>query len=125
MACRHKRVINYRRVHPDEPRFGLRSMCGCADCSTIADAIQCRSCRHWIPLGPAADEDQRVKVEIRAAEIAANVAELTEWYLYVGINTTDAENRGYACAESSLKPHNDEWHAGYLARCITEHGGES
>jgi hypothetical protein len=36
-----------------------------------ADARLCSSCREWLPLGPSNDDDPRVAVEARAAEIAA------------------------------------------------------
>ena len=81
----------------------------------------CADCDQLLPLGPSNDSDERVRLEIRAAEIAVEVEEMTELWLYVGDNVSDDESRGYCRAESNAAEHSAEWHAGELARCIATH----
>lgn len=87
----------------------------------------CKLCRAWLPLGPSNDDDERVRVEMRAAEISAllsNDAALYDWTLsneeFVSF-TAFEERRGWSVAESSMRNHSNAWLAGYLARCIWTH----
>lgn len=40
------------------------------DTCLITDRLVCNSCGFWLPMGPSADEDPRVAVEILAAHLA-------------------------------------------------------
>jgi hypothetical protein len=112
--------------HPKSERWTRREKIVRADeRSDLLVYTFCGRCGHWLSLGEGNDADERVGIEMRAAEIAQEVSEMTEWWLYVGINSTDEENRGYSCAESNMGEHNAEWQAGYLARAITTHATDS
>lgn len=70
----------------------------------------CDHCGTWLPLGPANDEPEAVKVEIRAAELAAEKR-----------IPRDAELFGWRYHAAGLYPYPDEV-VGYLARAIATHG---
>jgi hypothetical protein len=82
-----------------------------------ADCIACLDCRAWLSLGPSNDEPEAVRIEIRAAEIAA------------GAKKNLFEAHGYNCPgpdQSCLTFHWYEHQCGALARCIVTHDeGES
>lgn len=82
------------------------------------EQFRCIDCGAWLSIGPSNDTPEAVQIEIRAAEIAQEVSEMTEWWLYVGINSTEDENRGYSHAKSNVGPDINDWEAGYLARVI-------
>lgn len=80
--------------------------------------VTCDDCGAWLSLGPSNDDDPRVAVEVRAAEIAADedelmgVCESFGWESLLAPKfSTDPADAGYA----------DKWHAGYLAHQIVAH----
>jgi hypothetical protein len=80
------------------------------------DALVCLDCGTWLPLGPSADDDERVRIEVRAAELVAaggpdRHCERCGW---------DMHRHGFYCAPSSGHDEAD-FHAGWLAREITTH----
>lgn len=89
---------------------------------------RCRACGETLPLGPSRDYDPAVSVEMLAARIATDVADLTEWCMYVHGGYGEEVTRGWSGAESNAKEQTIEWHAGHLARVIHDHaithGGE-
>lgn len=95
---------------------------GAYPCDPI-DAIICQDCGHWLPLGPAADGDERVKVEIRAAEIADEhraTGHIPKCSLDQPFEER-CERCGWECfLMLKAEPH-AEWHAGYLASLISHH----
>lgn len=90
--------------------------------SDSVDARVCQSCGAWLPLGPANDEDERVKVEIRAAELAVRKG-FGSW----ANHGAGCERCGYCAAKNDVhdsptqqcKGH--EYDAGWLAHEIQEH----
>lgn len=83
--------------------------------------LRCDSCGHWLPLGPSDETEPRVAVEIRAAELSARK----------GFGSFS--NCGAGCERCGFLAHRsdtsgtpickrDQFDAGYLARCILEHG---
>lgn len=88
----------------------------------------CTHCGVRLPLGPSNETDERVAVELRAATIAAtlrdtHVPSLTEceqhgWETHANIDE--------GVRDLPILCERDDFHAGYLARCIVEHKeGES
>lgn len=89
----------------------------------VPDAIVCLDCDHWLSLGPANDSDERVRIEKRAALIAIEIAEMTEWWLF--FNGSPAELNGYQYYSRPLRNGSmADLNAGYLARCIATHDQE-
>jgi hypothetical protein len=79
----------------------------------------CAKCGHWLSLGQANDEDPRVAVEIRAAELADELStELADEL--PGIDD-DEERRGWVLAATNMQHHTERYQAGYLARMIFGH----
>lgn len=73
---------------------------------------------------PANDADERVQVEIRAAEIAADEHEMSRMMT----GPIDGEVNGFILAcqvergfREEAAPVDAHWQAGYLARCIATH----
>jgi hypothetical protein len=96
------------------------------------EANRCARCGEWLPLGPSNDAPDEVQVEMRAAEIAANGCmndfvhrEFFGWLAHDEDARCDPPT--YETQRAS-----DEWHTGFLARCIdahdhdriTEHGND-
>lgn len=82
----------------------------------------CWKCGHWLPLGPA--NDKGVEVEIRAAELAGR-----KTFGSFHDCGRGCERCGYVVAKHATSgdaptAHCDaeQFHAGYLARCIVETG---
>jgi hypothetical protein len=75
-----------------------------------AFAGQVCDCGEWLSLGPAADDDERVQVEIRAAELEDDLAVFRTHEFWGFL----AHKRDY-----NVEP---EWEAGWLAREIRLHG---
>lgn len=78
----------------------------------------CALCRSPLSLGPAADDSEQVKVEIRAAEIIAGVMtniEITDWQIAIGMAAHDADNDPPTGGLAWM------WHAGWLARAMWRH----
>ena len=132
MGCRHESVTGFVRwwtkieTHPlaprDVPIFVLLTLRSVGSSTHDVDAIRCNHCNAWLPLGPSNDEPEAVRVEMRAAEIAANGEPIwTE-------HATGSEVRegcgwnaracGFADTWCSGNP---DALAGYLARCIATH----
>jgi hypothetical protein len=80
------------------------------------DMIQCGVCDVYLPLGPAADDDPAVQIEIRAAEIVAT-ASISPGLTFAEMGFSVEEVDGW-CGHCPL---NASEHAGYLARLIYEH----
>lgn len=87
----------------------------------------CLECGAWLSLGHS--DEAPVHVEVRAAEIAADLDDadrLCDWTLsnesFVSLTAFD-ERRGWSIAETNMQEHTEAWHAGYLARCIVGHDG--
>lgn len=86
---------------------------------------ECCQCHEHLTLGPSNDDDERVRVEMRAAELASgytkergvidgtSLDEDVGWLIHVSEWTHHDRERG--------TPVNDEQQAGYLARCIWTH----
>lgn len=109
--------------------------CGETTHDRIGDIIyeveyrECLDCGAWLPLGESNDKPEAVRVEIRAAELAAEftrergtaddatVDENAGWLVHLNEWTHLDRDRGF--------PKNDEQHAGYLAREIATHSEES
>lgn len=120
-GCRHKRRMRRHKL----------LMIDSERANSVED-LMCWSCGSLLPLGEANDEPEAVKVEIRAAEIAA-ITTVYGCTARAGRMSPD-EGEGWAKHESGGNPvANDEhqslplrgWvasrHAGYLARCISTH----
>ena len=71
---------------------------------------RCAACLSWLSLGPSNDEPEAVRIEMRAAEIAANL----------GRALRDGELFGWRSFGMGVFPYPGEA-AGYLARAIAEH----
>jgi hypothetical protein len=71
-ACRHENADHMFRGDivdegwPDWP----------ADFKAQCEQLRCLDCHAWLPIGPANDASEAVQVEIRAAEIAADFADV-------------------------------------------------
>ncbi len=97
--------------------------------NVLVDAKRCADCGAWLPLGPSNDEPEAVKVEIRAAELAARVDEQRvrdRWQLMSDVGFDGAEIAGWIenKYDSEKLPEQFGEHAGYLARCIVTHGDD-
>lgn len=84
-------------------------------------AFRCNWCGDYVPLGKARDDDPRVAVEIRAAELAHNEIHMMR-LISTGIPGQDDEVDGYIMAIGDRhEPWNSAQLAGYLAHAITKH----
>lgn len=105
-----------RHIGPTDPLLPLTFKTTCLYCGIqVGRAISPQ---------PANDTPD-VLVEIRATEIANELAEvdrLCDWTF--GTVRDDEERRGWSLAETNMRHHTDRWHAGYLARCIATHDTE-
>lgn len=89
-----------------------------------ADKRRCTKCGTWLPLGPANDGDEHVRVEIRAAELAT----IKRWfdkreYEAESYGALQFHNGGTpGCNDDGGWDNNatSEW-VGYLARQIATH----
>lgn len=92
------------------------------DCNGLPDPLElsfneCLDCGQWQGMGPSNDADERVAVEIRAAEIAAS-EQLPK------CGDQPFEQKCERCGWEDWGGHVEcapSWHAGYLARCIATH----
>lgn len=123
MTCKHE---NADHLMPGEcfVRNGFASY-------VLVEQFRCLDCHAYLSLG---DSDEHasvaVEMEIRAAEIAADLDEadrLCDWTMsndaFIGL-TAFEERRGWSIAESNMQHHSNAWLAGYLARCIATHEDE-
>lgn len=81
------------------------------------DAIVCPDCRDWLSLGESNDEPEAVKVEMRAAELAAGYTK--ERGVIDG--TTLDEDIGFLAYSRGGDVFGPEQHRGYLSHCIVDH----
>ncbi len=109
--CKHERVHVFEWAEGDREEDAIR-----------CEQHKCLDCGAWLSLGEANDDDPRVAVEIRAAEIAADDDELMGMCESFGWESllapkfsTDPVDDGYS----------QKWHAGYLARCIATHSEDA
>lgn len=92
----------------------------------LVEQFRCLDCGAWLPLGPSNDEPEQVKIEMRAAEIAAVLRYSNKRLITL---TSFAERRGLWLHAQAQR--NKFWgladgltkydHAGYLARVISTH----
>lgn len=113
--CRHPRVRsfwwrNFVWIETIDPRYRARAIC--------------LDCKAWLPLGKANDEPEAVRVEMRAAEIAATGRPLTMDDCSPG-STADCAACGFVDnqldAPTFVSERAGYW-AGWLAREIAAHG---
>lgn len=97
------------------------------DCTGLPDPLElsfneCLDCGEWQGMGPSNDADERVRVEIGAAEIASGIVNpaMNPAVAYAAKCGYDDRQTPFAwdCGWNGLER---AWHAGYLARCIATH----
>lgn len=122
MKCKHVIRMRAHRVEfapgVESPYIDRNRKTGKPIRSVLVDCCVCLHCGAWLPLGPSNDEDERVKVEMRAAELVVIVPDsleetILEW----------AGRRHFV--EGHEEPNSFGGQAGWLAAAIATHGGES
>lgn len=110
--CRHENADHLMLGDRIEVYEGdILVMRGFAHC----EQLRCIDCAHWLSLGESNDADERVDLEIRAAELAAH---RNGWLV---LDTIDKmEMVGFAQSEAGVIE-SREYQSGYLARCISTH----
>jgi hypothetical protein len=86
--------------------------------------VVCKDCGHWLSLGQASEEDPRVAVEIRAAQLAVDIA---DGHMPICEESNPFEQDCERCGYENWGGHVEckpAWHAGHLARCISLHDTE-
>lgn len=122
MNCRHE---NADHLMPGE--LLVFSSWNSADHLVTVEQFRCLDCGAWLSLGPANDDSEQVKVEIRAAELAALdrdgkavgqplMFDAMTHGEYLGVIAHDLTD-----VLISEEPCNQCERSGYLARCIVEH----
>lgn len=92
------------------------------------EQFRCLDCGHYLSLGPATITPE-VEIEIRAAQIAAMLVDLSPNDNAYSIFNNYSEFNGWVEAAMAI-PVDDGWSsypqraAGYLARCIVTHKSE-
>ena len=88
----------------------------------------CWECGAWLSLGPS--DESKVALEVRAAEIAADWDDDATWwdgFLSLGMCSPEGQHAPLIEADiargTKFQRDLDDYLAGHLARCITEHGG--
>lgn len=117
--CRHE---NADHLMPGD-RFSMDDWGPCHVDIARCEQFRCVDCGAWLSLGPSNDEPESVRVEIRAAEIAAAACEpIDEWICQ---ELTATERLGWCgwIDEASLGILAE--HAGYLACQIWQHDKEA
>ena len=76
----------------------------------MCEQLRCLMCGAWMSLGPSADDDERVKIEIQAAYFVAEPESL-------------AAARWFDCPFGECAGCERDRHAGHLARVIAETSG--
>ena len=104
--------------------------------SAIVSCNLCQKCGAWLSLGPASDASEAVKIEQRAAQIAADpdVANMRcrgldddncarcGWDDYPIAYFYRQRSVGFfICRTSNIGAQGVEYNAAWLARCIVEH----
>lgn len=111
MKCRHKTAVFYRWSLDRWTAFATAP----SGVAFSRDRATCATCGEWLSLGPANDDDERVKVGIAAARLALD-----------GIDLSLAAFEAYGANLFHNEPHDSvpanerEW-AGYLASVIAAH----
>lgn len=112
--CKHADVRCLYLHGPAEISRGLWSGCECDIHRANADALVCRTCGAWLPLGPSNDDPIEVSTEIRAA------MHLAEANHQLGWSSTWEEALGVAAFDMDNDPPSGDlawlWHAGWLTR---------
>jgi hypothetical protein len=86
----------------------------------LYDCNICRRCNTWLSLGPSNDAPDEVQVEMRAAEIAAGLAD-------GGCEVSSLEAHGFNDTVPTLRGgypvliNTSQQQAGHLAACIADH----
>jgi len=130
VKCRHRK----QQWHAWWPRAGGSWQTFVPEVDGEPGRKVCMRCGAWLPLGLANDADERVTLEIRAAELASTWNPNSgEWngFESLGMVSPDAEHAPLIerdIAEGRDKCPRDlaAYYAGHLALCITQHpeGGE-
>lgn len=81
------------------------------------EQFRCLDCGAWLSLGPASDTPAAL-VELRAAEIAADHADLP-W-----VDWNHGEAAGFDDRDTPMPYRVESWHAGWLAAAIVSHDHE-
>lgn len=123
--CKHERgryIVATVYVEQTEERTPL-----------VIGQCRCNACGAVIPLGPSNDEPEAVRVEMRAAEIAQDIACMgwtvlrRDSLVFAGWHdeqlTPLYHSNGFQYYEPP-KFDESQWHAGYLARAIATHDEE-
>ena len=135
MKCKHENADHLMPGDSFVPDSGSGLNVEIAAC----EQFRCIDCGAWLPLGPSNDEPDAVKVEMRAAELAAHRHEM-EHRLSSRFKTTYGEIAGWRGEETieslrvflpdggervdrgtPLNLDSPNWRAGYLARYIVTH----
>jgi hypothetical protein len=123
--CRHARVVGYmwRETPKHLSAIGVVGQWSRAFFQPGEaghhDKIVCQSCRAWLSLGPARDTPD-VMVEVRAAEIAANVADYRERRTPYTVTIDEDIGWRQGVRDGDTPSQQRQQLAGYLARCIGE-----
>lgn len=87
-------------------------------CDPEVGCLVCDSCGEWLSLGESNESDERVAVEIRAAELANLAHSHADQMESYGWSCWSRGNSDDPCGTVSNDP---RWHAGWLGREINEH----
>lgn len=92
--------------------------------ASVPGSHRCSRCHETLPLGPSSDGDERVGVEIRAAELSTRTPDQMRWREDMS-GSECREGVGWeahACGFFATWCNDDpDALAGYLARCIATH----
>ncbi len=110
MRCKHENADHLRPGEVFEPAYGTLAV--------LVEQFRCVDCGEWLSLGPSNDDSDAVRVEIRAAEIAAKAG------LFRRPQGDIGEDIGWEIAYQDFAHSalvNDAQRAGWLAREIWTH----
>lgn len=114
MRCKHEKATGWFWV-PERPDPWTECMCNASTDPRIHDRVICDDCGAWLSLSPSNDEPEAVRVEMRAAELAAALDN------GLIISTNSDECVGWRMGDNRMLEANFGYRAGYLARAICEH----
>jgi hypothetical protein len=117
MRCQHENAEHMMPGDTDTPDWSVQVYAQC-------EQFRCIDCGAWLSLGPSNDDKPNVREEIRAAEI---VAEHDNARGRLGVTGDMTEINGWCSHNTEAESHEagePAYQAGYLARCIVEHGKE-